>query len=88
MDDKKRVEDLLAQHKQALNEYFHWDAEVKTLLKGRLHKDLTSEEITAYRDVAANRDAAYDRMRHFERMLLNAIPDSDTGDFPAFNKFK
>lgn len=85
-DDKQKVADLLAAHKQALAEYFRWDAEVKGLLKGRLHKDLTAEEITAYREVAANRDAAYDQMRFFERKLLNAIPDADTGEFPSFKQ--
>jgi hypothetical protein len=37
----------------------------------------------AYREAATRRDAAYDEMRHLERMLLDDIPDSSTASYPA-----
>ncbi len=81
MSENHQVEDLLAQHKAALNEYNLWDEKVKQLLKGRRVKDLSQEDMQAYREVADRRDAAYDRMRHLERLLLDDIPGASTGKF-------
>jgi hypothetical protein len=74
-------ESLFEQHRAALNEYRRWDAEVKRLLKGRRVKDLTAEDMEAYREAAEKRDEAYNQMRHFERALLDDIPGASTGRF-------
>ena len=81
-DDKKATNSLLDQHKAALQEYRKWDEKVKMLLKGRRVKDLTHEDMADYQEAARNRDIAYDRMRHFERALLDDIPGAATGQFP------
>ncbi len=82
MADQLDANDLLAQHKLALLSYREWDEKVKILLKGRRAQDLTLEDMLAYREAADKRDAAYDRMRHLERMLLDDIPGASTGPFP------
>lgn len=74
-------EQLLAQHKEALNDYRQWDEKVKQLLKGRRARDLSPEDMETYRDVAEKRDLAYDQMRHLERALLDNIPGASTGTF-------
>lgn len=79
------IEDLLAEHRAALNEYREWDQKVKELLQGRRLKDLTPEDMEKYRQVSEKRDAAYDRMRHLERALLDNIPGASTGPFKAIN---
>jgi hypothetical protein len=81
MSDKNHIEDALAEHRKALNEYLEWDQKVKHLLKQRRVSDLTETEMLSYREIAANRDAAYDRMRHLERELLDNIPGASTGNF-------
>ena len=73
------VEDLLTQHKEALQAYRGWDEKVKQLLKGRRIKDLTPEDMSAYKEAARERDLAYDQMRHLERALLDDIPGASTG---------
>ncbi|GAB4478242.1 MAG: hypothetical protein Kow00124_22450 [Anaerolineae bacterium] len=78
----EKIEAILAEHKAALADYHAWDEKVKELLKGRRHKDLTEAEMLAYREAATRRDAAYDRMRHLERALLDAIPGASTGELP------
>jgi len=75
------VDDLLAEHKRALLNYREWDEKVKHLLKGRRVKDLSQEDMEAYREAADQRDAAYDRMRHLERALLDDIPGASTGSW-------
>lgn len=82
MSDSEETEDLLAQHKVALNDYRHWDEKVKQLLKGRRIQDLTAGDMEAYREAAEMRDAAYDQMRHLERLLLDNIPGASTGPLP------
>jgi hypothetical protein len=79
MPEKKKIEELLAEHKTALNSYREWDQKVKELLKGRRAKDLTEEDMDAYRIASSRRDAAYDQMRHLERVLLDSIPGASTG---------
>jgi hypothetical protein len=69
------VEKLLTEHKTALEAYWAWDEKVKQLLKGRRTQDLTPADMAAYREAAAGRDEAYDRMRHLERQLLDSLPD-------------
>ncbi|MGF1506378.1 MAG: hypothetical protein GYB64_03425 [Chloroflexi bacterium] len=78
MDD---TAELIQQHKQALEEYQYWDAEIKRLLKGRKMRDLDVEDIDNYRQAAEKRDVAYNRMRRFERALLDDIPGASTGQF-------
>lgn len=78
MSNNNQIEDLLAEHKAALHEYREWDQKVKALLKGRRLKDLTEEDMLLYREVSDKRDAAYDRMRHLERSLLDNIPGAST----------
>ena len=78
-----QIEDLLAQHKAALNDYRHWDEKVKQLLKGRRVQDLTEKDMVTYREVSGKRDDAYNRMRQFERLLLDNIPGASTGSMPA-----
>ena len=78
-------EQLLAQHKEALNDYCHWDEKVKQLLKGRRARDLSPEDMEAYRHAAEKRDLAYDQMRHLERALLDNIPGASTGPFKPLN---
>jgi hypothetical protein len=80
-DEEGQVDDLLALHKSALGEYRQWDDKVKQLLKGRRVKDLSPEDMAAYREAATQRDLAYDRMRHLERALLDDIPGATTGVF-------
>lgn len=75
------IEEMLDLHKAALEEYNRWDDAVKKLLKGRRVKDLTEEDMLQYREAARARDAAYDRMRHLERELLDSIPGATTGRF-------
>lgn len=70
MAGPKRVDDLLAQHKAALEEYRKWDEQVKQLLKARRAGSLTREEMETYREIVQRRDAAYDLMCHLERALL------------------
>ena len=77
------TESLLAEHKAALNRYREWDERVKHLLKGRRLADLTVADMEAYREAAANRDKAYDEMRHLERSLLDNIPGASTGQWQA-----
>lgn len=84
-DDKSQVNDLLAQHKNALTTYREWDEKVKLLLRGRRTQDLMPEDMEAYREAAARRDAAYDEMRHLERLLLDDIPGASTSSFPRVN---
>lgn len=76
------VDNLLAEHKKALLAYREWDEKVKQLLKGRRVKDLSREDMEAYREAADQRDAAYDAMRHLERSLLDDIPGASTGSWP------
>lgn len=83
--DKQVTEQLLAKHKEALTEYRRWDERVKQLLKGRRLRDLSQEDMEAYREAATKRDAAYDQMRHLERALLDDIPGATTGKFPRIN---
>jgi uncharacterized coiled-coil DUF342 family protein len=83
MPEKKKIEELLAEHKTALNSYREWDQKVKELLKGRRAKDLTEEDMDAYRIASSRRDAAYDKMRHLERVLLDSIPGASTGPLEA-----
>ncbi len=80
------TETLLSAHKEALNQYRYWDERVKQLLQGRRLRDLTNEDMEAYREAASNRDAAYDEMRHLERMLLDNIPGASTGSFKALKR--
>jgi hypothetical protein len=61
---------LLAEHKQAVLDYREWDAKVKDLLVGRKADQLSREELATYRDIAARRDEAYDRMCDLEQILL------------------
>lgn len=79
-----QTEQLLAKHRAALNIYREWDEKVKMLLKGRRLKDLAPEDMEAYREASAKRDAAYDDMRHLERLLLDNIPGASTGAYPAY----
>jgi hypothetical protein len=79
MSSGSKVNDLLAQHKVALNSYREWDEKVKQLLKGRRTQDLAPEDMHLYREAADKRDAAYDEMRHLERQLLEDIPGAGTG---------
>lgn len=81
MSEQNQIEDKLAEHRKALNEYHEWDQKVKHLLKQRRVSDLTETEMLSYREIAAKRDAAYDRMRHLERALLDNIPGANTGSF-------
>ena len=80
------TEALLAEHKAALNRYREWDESVKHLLKGRRLADLTVADMEAYREAAANRDKAYDEMRHLERSLLDNIPGASTGQWKAVDR--
>ena len=80
---EEKIDDLLARHKTALRAYQEWDQKVKELLKGRRLKDLTEEDMDAYREVSAKRDTAYDQMRHLERALLDNIPGASTGQHQA-----
>jgi hypothetical protein len=82
MSDDKAVNDLLAQHRAALNTYREWDEKVKLLLQGRRAQDLMTEDMEAYRKAAAERDTAYDSMRHLERLLLDDIPGASTSSMP------
>lgn len=75
------VDNLLSQHRAALDEYRKWDEEVKHLLKGRRVKDLDPDDMARYREAATQRDLAYDKMRHLERALLDDIPGASTGSF-------
>jgi hypothetical protein len=75
MADREEVDKLLKEHKAALEAYWAWDERVKKLLKGRRTQDLTSQDMAAYREAAAGRDEAYDRMSHLERQLLHSLPD-------------
>ena len=81
MSDQNHIEDTLTEHRKALHEYHEWDQKVKHLLKQRRISDLTEAEMLSYREIAAKRDAAYDRMRHLERALLDNIPGASTGSF-------
>jgi hypothetical protein len=85
MSSGGEVNDLLSQHKAALNTYREWDEKVKMLLKGRRAQDLMPEDMEAYRQAAAERDAAYDIMRHLERALLEDIPGASTQNLPRIN---
>ena len=80
--DTRDIEDTLAAHKAALNDYQIWDEKVKHLLRGRRHSDLAEQEMHAYREAATERDAAYARMRQLERALLDNIPGASTGEYP------
>ena len=82
MSDSGEVNDLLSRHKAALNTYREWDEKVKMLLKGRRAQELNPEDMEAYRQAAAERDAAYDMMRHLERALLEDIPGASTQSIP------
>ena len=82
MDDD-RTDDLLDQHREALNTYREWDERIKRLLKGRRMRDLDPDDMKQYREIASKRDAAYNMMRHYERMLLDDIPGASTeADYP------
>lgn len=81
MSDSNAVNDLLARHKQALNDYRHWDEQVKNLLKGRRAKDLDQNDMDVYREAAHKRDTAYDQMRHLERALLDDVTGAATTNF-------
>src|SRR5512139_2888108 len=83
--DKGEANNLLAQHKAALNTYREWDEKVKMLLKGRRAQDMMPEDMEAYRQAAAERDAAYDIMRRLERALLEDIPGASTQSMPRIN---
>jgi hypothetical protein len=83
--DKEFTDQLLADHRKALDEYQRWDEKVKQLLKGRRAKDLDEEDMIAYREAALRRDNAYDLMRHLERALLDDIPGSQTVQFKRIN---
>jgi hypothetical protein len=65
-----KVMALLDEHKQAVLDYREWDAKVKDLLVGRKADQLSRKELATYREIAAKRDEAYDRMSHLERILL------------------
>ena len=80
-----QVNNLLEQHKAALNEYRRWDAKVKDLLKGRRMNELNEEDMEAYREIADKRDEAYNQMRQLERVLLDNIPGASTGKFKPLN---
>jgi hypothetical protein len=88
MPEQPEVNDLLAQHREALTSYQAWDEKVKHLLQGRRAQDLTNEDMLAYREAAAHRDAAYDQMRHLERQLLDGIPDASSGPYPRVDPSK
>jgi hypothetical protein len=77
--DNNEVDSLLARHRAALDEYRAWDEKVKQLLKGRRVKDLSQGDMDAYREAAEQRDLAYNRMRQYERALLDDIPGASTG---------
>lgn len=81
MPDDPAINARLAAHREALNTYHEWDQKVKELLKGRRQKDLSEEDMEAYREAADQRDAAYNRMRELERALLEGIPGASTGSF-------
>jgi hypothetical protein len=83
-----QTEKLLAEHKAALREYREWDEKVKQLLRGRRLKDLTPEDMAAYREASDRRDAAYNTMRHLERALLDNIPGASTGTYPVYRQPK
>jgi len=85
MSDNNTVDDLLQRHKAALTAYREWDEKVERLLKGRRMQDLTPQDMESYRRVAAERDVAYDQMRHLEKQLLDDIPDAATGPYPRVN---
>ncbi len=80
MTDSERVNELLAQHKAALEEYRKWDEQVKQLLKARRAGDLSREEMETYREIVRQRDAAYDLMRRLEHALLNEDAGAETAD--------
>jgi hypothetical protein len=71
MADSIPVEELLARHRVALDEYHRWDSRIAQLLKGRRARNLNPEELAAYREAVERRDAAYDEMSRLERMLLD-----------------
>ena len=79
MAEREEVEKLLKEHKAALEAYWAWDERVKQLLKGRRTQDLTPQDMATYREAAAGRDEAYDRMCHLERQLLDSLP-GEQGD--------
>lgn len=81
MGNQNDVDDLLGRHRAALNAYRAWDEKVKQLLKGRRVKDLSQGDMDAYREAAEQRDLAYDRMRQYERALLDDIPGASTGPY-------
>lgn len=83
MSQQEKTEELLNRHKKALVNYREWDQKVKELLQGRRTKDLNEEDMEAYREASLKRDAAYDQMRHLERVLLDSIPGASTGPFKA-----
>jgi hypothetical protein len=80
------TEDVLSKHRVALNAYNEWDEKVKQLLRGRRHSDLTPEDMEGYREASEKRDAAYDEMRHWERLLLDNIPGASTGSYAAIRR--
>jgi len=82
----EQTEKLLLTHKTALASYREWDEKVKKLLQGRRLKDLTPEDMDAYREASKERDAAYDEMRHLERALLDSIPGASTGKFKTVRR--
>jgi hypothetical protein len=82
----EQTEKLLLTHKNALATYREWDEQVKKLLQGRRLKDLTPEDMDAYREASKQRDAAYDEMRHLERALLDSIPGASTGNFKTVRR--
>ena len=82
MSENNTVDELVSRHKVALNAYREWDEKVEKLLKGRRTQDLAPADMESYRVAAAERDAAYDQMRHLERQLLDDIPDAATGPLP------
>lgn len=76
--NEDQTDKLLDEHREALNAYHKWDERIKQLLKGRRMRDLDPEDMKQYREIASKRDAAYNRMRHYERMLLDNIPGAST----------
>ena len=77
----EQVNQLLEEHKSALRSYQEWDLKVKELLKGRRMNDLSEEDMEAYREISEKRDEAYNKMRHYERALLDNIPGASTGRY-------
>ena len=83
---QEQTDNLLSQHKKALNEYHQWDEKVKEMLKGRRLRDLTEEDREKYNTISDKRDRAYNEMRRLERLLLDNIPGATTGSFAPISQ--